>query len=902
MLDVPSLATDMSLRQALREKLTQRKAEKTGERMRFFDWAMRVPEAKVGPLDFDRFPFQRELYSQEVAEAEEVVLMKSTQVGISTWLLRWAMYLTDIMGYTTLYLFPKRQQMFDFCLAGGERVLLADGTLRRMDEIEVGDRVWSHDGERIVPDRVTRAWSTGIREVHAVRLKGGRVIRATDNHRLYTRHGWREVGEIRAGDEIMVPRCMPEPEEPGELSRDDAFLMALWLAEGTKTRVGFTVTNQNEAVRARVREIAAARGWDVYEGDRGSMALTQKWAQGPHTPAGFLRKYGLRGMTTATIHAPKALMRARAEVVAEFVRTYAACDGYVGPREVTFASASERMIRDLQALTARLGMPGTVRSVQPRYPGSLRSWVLAIAEKGARENVASMGVYGKLEGSGSWDAPVEHGWAEVVEIAHDGLEETFDIETADHHAFFLEGGLSHNSDARIKSAIEASPYLMGRIPSGYTRNKGLKQIGTGFMYSRGSESADDLQSIDADAMCMDEYDDIRPERIPDAERRISGSRYGLIRRVGVPDIPNHGIDKLYKASDMRRWMIKCDRCGEWQHLEFPANVDKENATLVCQHCRKQGVDALKGEWVPEYPERTVRGYHVPRLAVAHTNIRKIIEASKQTSPSQKKMHVTKDLGLPFADEEGQLAYERIMAARREHILPSYVNELGRELGEFRTMGVDVASTRPFSVRASAWTGETKQAIHIGLCDSIDEVAELMRALDINMCCIDHMPEHRTAERLAGKFPGRVYLAKYATQNNIIEVRPDEGVVSVRRTEAIDATFDMIRQQRNYLPWEVEGIEGYVEELQAPIRKVDRNAEGKTKVYYESMSPDDYAHAEVYDMLAGDVWWWVQSVNAAEEGEVMPMEQMYDFDRIDLQADEYDPGQPGTDEYDPGNFD
>ena len=49
-------------------------------------WAALVPEPKTGALDFERFPFQRELYAQ-ATDDRELVVMKGTQLGISTWAL-----------------------------------------------------------------------------------------------------------------------------------------------------------------------------------------------------------------------------------------------------------------------------------------------------------------------------------------------------------------------------------------------------------------------------------------------------------------------------------------------------------------------------------------------------------------------------------------------------------------------------------------------------------------------------------------------------------------------------------------------------------------------------------------------------------------------------------------------
>ncbi|MET0602216.1 MAG: phage terminase large subunit family protein, partial [Baekduia sp.] len=99
--------------EALREKLANRKAEKAGQSIGYFDWAMKVPEAKTGPLNFDAFPFQREMYREGVDD-KEMVVQKCTQIGISSWSMRWAVYHADTKGRTALYVFPKKGDMEDF--------------------------------------------------------------------------------------------------------------------------------------------------------------------------------------------------------------------------------------------------------------------------------------------------------------------------------------------------------------------------------------------------------------------------------------------------------------------------------------------------------------------------------------------------------------------------------------------------------------------------------------------------------------------------------------------------------------------------------------------------------------------------------------------------------------------
>lgn len=801
----------------LGERLRQIEADHSGRRISFFDWSMRVPEAKVGPLDFDRFPFQRELYGQHSADDEEIVVKK--------------------------------------CLAPETRVLTDDLRWVRMDTLNVGDGLVAFD-ENLNPPRpgktkkrarrLRRAVVEAVTEVHEpafrITLDNGMAVTATGDHRFLWRASkvepaWREVKKMKVGQRI---RAVAAPWEPGDRYEDGWFAGMLdgeGSLRGRATGSELVLTQQPGPVFDRA--LAYMRG----EGIEPAQALEDR-------PNG------------------KPVARARVSNVAGIMRL-------VG------------------------------RSRPERFTGTTEWW----DGKG-------------LGGTGN-------SWPRIVSIEPLGKKRMLDIQTS-AKTFVAEGLASHNStqvgvstyllrwtmyladargftvlylfpkraqmydfaDARIRSAIMASPYLRNRIPGGHIQNKGLKQIGVGYLYCRGSESRDDLQSIDADALAMDEYDDLRPENIPDAERRVSGSQHHMIRRVGVPDIPNQGVDRLYAESDMRRWFVKCAACGLQQHLEW-SNVDTKNIRLICNGCHKPRIDVKKGEWVAEHTDRRIRGYHIPRLVVPGVNLRAIVEASRKTNPTEVKTHQNKDLGLAFTPEEGQISLDRIMAAQRSEIRQSYVEHDGRTMGELRTMGVDVASVRALNVRASAhFPDGTKQSIYLGTAENFEAVAGLMRSLDIHMCTVDHLPEGRLARAFAEKFPGRVYLANYASGQNLVTKIDDKmRTVSVRRTEAIDATLDMIRQQRNRLPGELP--DNYVRDLQNLIRTVETDDHGKTTVSYREMGPTDYGHCEVYDLLASEVWWWLKSVDEADRGQIQPLEEMYDFERSALEG--------GNADYDPGNF-
>jgi hypothetical protein len=448
------------------------------------------------------------------------------------------------------------------------------------------------------------------------------------------------------------------------------------------------------------------------------------------------------------------------------------------------------------------------------------------------------------------------------------------------------------ADARIRAAIDHSPYLQSRIPFGYVQNKGLKRIGLGWLYCRGSESKSDLDSVDADVLLLDEYDTLRRENIPDAERRISGAPDGKTRRVGVPSVPGDGIDKAYNNTDMRRWVVKCGRCGEQQPVKWE-NVDTEAIQLICTRCHKGPLDTRKGEWVPEHPDADVKGYDIPRLIVPNVNLKAIVEASKATRPYERQVHMNKDLAIAWTPAEGRLSLEAILAASRTEIK---AQADAADAGDVVTMGVDVKSVGSLHVRISkhhetvtslpggkeerrGW----KSNLWLGELQSFGEVGRLIDRFNVRICVIDHLPEGRLARGIAESFPGRVFLCNFAAPKGKVLV-PDESArtVSVNRTLAIDAVVDQIRTQRNLLP--AAAPPGYQDHLQNMHRVVDEDIEtGETKVEWRGSGDFDYLMAELYDLVAFDIAVWRTNINLMEQEEAATADELVEFERAALDS-------------------
>jgi replicative DNA helicase len=128
----------------------------------------------------------------------------------------------------------KRPLMSDLreCVTGDTLVCLANG--RRspiLDLVGTTPRVlaMSPDG-RIVEADSDQVWLVGRREVFDVRLGSGRKLRATSKHRIYTRGGWKQVGELQLSDRVALARAvvadsarLPNSDDLARTSTTDLF-------------------------------------------------------------------------------------------------------------------------------------------------------------------------------------------------------------------------------------------------------------------------------------------------------------------------------------------------------------------------------------------------------------------------------------------------------------------------------------------------------------------------------------------------------------------------------------------------------------------------------------------------------------------------------------------------------
>lgn len=485
------------------------------------------------------------------------------------------------------------------------------------------------------------------------------------------------------------------------------------------------------------------------------------------------------------------------------------------------------------------------------------------------------------------------------------------------------------NDQRIDPSIEASEYLRSRI--GATRRKTLKKIGLGDISLRGMQSKNSVQSVDADALVIDEYDECDPRRISEAEQRLAGAkaagREPRLRRLGRPSVPGYGIDKEYDRSDQRRWEVECPGCGERQPLDWAANMrwrtraggkkvmrpgydesdgpdDVTEAWRSCRSCDHTlepppGEDKgpiHAGSWVPQSDGAgRIPGFWLQRLIVPRTDLEQIVVNSRKTKPAEVETFFNADLGLAYATEDAFLTDAHLDRAAHD---PEAIAEAMDEYRGWRTViaGLDAASERHLNLRVSEITQEgRRRAIYLGQPTNFEEVAVLMERLSISVLVVDSQPERRYARSLAAEFPGRVFLCRYDEKPEADAIRydPEKNIITVNRTEAIDAMMDAYREgtvtaiKREPPRWR--------EQMKSMKRRIEEDSKGRPVKRYVSTSSqgDDYAHAETFEIVASEMVTLLEIAGTrTEEAEPAPLteEQLgYRRNPLGRMGDDYVPG-------------
>ena len=460
------------------------------------------------------------------------------------------------------------------------------------------------------------------------------------------------------------------------------------------------------------------------------------------------------------------------------------------------------------------------------------------------------------------------------------------------YSFPTKGDVSTFTAARINPIIAASTYLSDRIQNfdsvgmkqfarvPRAEQKRLQSLGHQVSYStiyfNGAQNPKDATSVDADLLIHDEEDRSDPQTIEEYQSRLYASRFKWLIRLSTPTYPGAGIDRQWRRSDMRHWLIQCSGCNERFEMDFPRNIEPETYKEVlagktprykCHKCNKtlSEEDRGKGVWVAERPGIPVHGYSINQMSASWVSAQMILDQYDRASFKGAFWNLI--MARPYQEGTSAMTKAAILSRQDENVVGAGQvwdrMEAGSQ-GRSCTMGVDVGKVldvvigtmdqgRPRIIEFKRLEGEGKW----------DELNELMVLYGVVNCVVDADPEDHMAHVFANHWPGRVWRCRYS-HGRVKDIRWDDTtyLVTPPRTELLTRSSMELLTQRILPRYDGsvvydEFIKHHENSKKVPIfsgintvdmESVD-NEQGISHYEWRETGPDHQFHAGTYEMLA-----------------------------------------------------
>lgn len=118
------------------------------------------------------------------------------------------------------------------CLVGGSKVLMADKTYRAIEDVKVGEKVYSWKDGELVKETVEAMIPQGVAPVYRLKT-GNTTIEATPNHPFLNDNGeFVRLENLKKGDRITLSALIDGGENPMGLTEEDCWGLGFMFGDG----------------------------------------------------------------------------------------------------------------------------------------------------------------------------------------------------------------------------------------------------------------------------------------------------------------------------------------------------------------------------------------------------------------------------------------------------------------------------------------------------------------------------------------------------------------------------------------------------------------------------------------------------------------------------------------------
>lgn len=142
-------------------------------------------------------------------------------------------FLTDICGMTGAEADSTRR-----CVDENTLITLGNGNVKKIKDIQIGDKVMSVNRFGLSESKsVTNVFNNGVKKVFKVTTIHGKELIATEDHKVFTQDGYKQIKNLNINDSIMSLKKINADKDnlrPNErLSCQEMFLIGMLIGDGT---------------------------------------------------------------------------------------------------------------------------------------------------------------------------------------------------------------------------------------------------------------------------------------------------------------------------------------------------------------------------------------------------------------------------------------------------------------------------------------------------------------------------------------------------------------------------------------------------------------------------------------------------------------------------------------------
>lgn len=294
----------------------------------------------------------------------------------------------------------------------------------------------------------------------------------------------------------------------------------------------------------------------------------------------------------------------------------------------------------------------------------------------------------------------------------------------------------------------------------------FKRIGSSYTFLAWMHGAL-VDAFPLDVVWLDEVRLMEPGLVDRVEKRITGSPIGWSGFTSTAGMPGDAIDVRFDSSDQRHFHNDC-KCPDGVELNkaWPACLGERQGKqadlrgrhyLYCPRCGTEIVDRGAGRWIAHNPGGAYPGFN-PHKLITQQSLAGIV--TRWTRPGRNdKEFMNSELGLTFMDAHASpLNQELLDACENPDLLWARPGDVART-----AMGIDQMGGVNYYVVSERTRDDKRRIVHLEIGwsdDPFQRAGQLMREYDVNVCCVEPLPNYNDAVRFANEFASRVFLVDY----------------------------------------------------------------------------------------------------------------------------------------------